>query len=276
MATITRVQNVGNGLDVDLTTSGAIAGAVTAVASRLPGDASADAAAVTAQGGGVYRVRVRSEATKVRLCYYVQLMDGGTPMTSYQIDATSALSDETCCWVCVGAPRDMMDQCERTVVDIILDNLQAVNASLEIAAGSTRFPSGAYAYVKNIHSGLPSHVKGAQYPRISVRTHSYEDDPYFANPRSDYCPIRTTVICYFVFQTDVNYEPLARAIGKGVMDVINQSHYIQVQLESGLYLNEFYALNGSSETRWDDSVDAWVSSFQIEVSCKVFLGRETA
>jgi hypothetical protein len=279
---VTAIANVGDGLNVDVTLSGAPEGELTFFASRLALDYDdRDRREVTGtdQGGNVYRVAVRGAAAgrpaySMRLAYYVQVFDGATQVPSYQVDRTMQPAEETCAWVGKQDVSDWLDQTERCVTDILLDNLQALNMGMDIYLQGNQFPDGTPSRVQRLHSGIPAHSDGAKYPQISCRSYSIQDDPYFAAPRSDYLPITTQIAVYLCHVGKVNWEPLCRALGMAIFNILNQTHYVENDLDCGLRLYECYALTGGSAEEWDGAAGVYVASFTINWKSNLFVGQE--
>lgn len=277
------VSQVADGLHVDVTLDAAPAGAVTAKVSRLPLDPAAVLVTVTHQSGNVYRVKVRDGLTKLaisaRLNYYLSLFDGVTRLTSYQLDRSTGPALESCEWVCKTDNSDWMDQTEQAVLDILLDNIQAINRGMEIWLGETELPSGVKARIQAVHTGEPAYSSGSKYPQIALSTSEIQDDPYFANPRSDYLPLKTAISCYLCHESDVNWLPFVRACGMAVFNVLNQIYFVagpnvEIELPCGLTLYECYATVGECAETWDDSAGVWVARFTTNWQSKLFVGRE--
>jgi len=272
------VSNVGNGVEVDVTFDAPAAGPVTFLASRRPQDPNALPAPAARIGSAAWRVKVRDgitlRPTFRRLCYYIQAYDQSTLLDTYQENGNGVAATETAEWVCIGTSEDVLQQAEQAILDILNDNRQAINRGMEVYLKAARWPSGNPVRVAGIHSGLPYYEDGERYPQISLRTHNYQDDPYFAVPRSDYCPLQTTITCYIAHTNAVNWEPLSKALGMAVMDVLNQLQYVEIPLPSGLVLYECYALSGESTEVEDPEANCFVASFTIEFQSKLFLGRE--
>lgn len=276
---ITNIQNVGDGLSVDVTLDSAPSGVLTFKVSRLPGDADAATVTYTSVSATVKRVAVRSVLTHVRLPYYIQAFDGATELKSFQRDADGVPAGETCEWVAKDDNRDWLDLAERAIGDILIDNKQALDRGMQLYLRSQETPKGTLAQVQAIHAGLPSHETGQTYPRVCLRTHSVKDDPYWANPRSDYIPIQTTISCYGCHQGKVNWEPYLRSLGMAVWGVMNTDLYLQVPLisqENPLRLYECYALQGDSEEYFDEQAGVFVARFDIQYQSRLFVGREKA
>lgn len=275
------VENVGDGLTVDVTLDSAASGAITAFASRLPGDPGAASCSVATISPTEFRITVRATAIHRRLGYYIRVLDGATELSSYQFDRTTRAAGETFEWVCKDSNRDFLDLNERTLVGILADNIQALTRGMEIYLEKTTLPSGARVAVHKIHAGIPAHEDGEKYPQIAIRSYSLKDDPYFANPRSDFIPIQTTISCYSTHQSKVNLEPLNRALGMAVFDVLNgDTSYIEIPLydddTSPVRLYECYALDVTSDEYVDQNASVYVARADLNWQSKLFVGREKA
>ena len=272
---VTAAENVGNGTAVDVTLSGAPVGALTFKKSRLPADAAATAAAAVLVSGTTYRVTVRATGAYMRLHYYVQAFDGATQLESFQHDRTGGKADETCVWVCAGDPGELRNHLADHVVDILADNLQALDRGMRDFMESDNFPSGKRISVQRIHKGIPALEEGGEFPRISVRFHEKTDDPYFGNPRSDYPAVKATITCYYCHQGIVSWEPLISALTGAVEDVLNQIQYIEYDLASGLGASLCMATAGRTEEFYDEGTGTWVALGTIDYTANVLMGRES-
>lgn len=219
---------------------------------------------VIAQSGSgtAWEIDVVSEATEIRLCYYVVVED------------TAGVSNEECEWLCLGTNLDVVNQVAGAVQDLLADNRKALHRSLQIWMGDTNWPNGQPAEALKVLKGYPMMQSNNVLPVVSVRIHDLEEDLYFGNPYTDVIPMTGTIYVYMFHQgKGLTLEPAVAALGMGVFNVLNQAFNLDIALDCGLRVKAAHCSNFHVDEELISGAAGYMAIAEMSWKGEVYFGK---